>query len=86
MQGENHVISIIAWSCTHHIDLKSPLVKKHDLSSVVAIMSGAAPLSAELTKQLIEVLPNAHIGQGYGKQTHLVSTMTTKAHEIHIQV
>lgn len=30
-------------------------------------MSGAAPLSPELTMQLVEVLPNAEIGQGYGK-------------------
>ncbi len=29
-------------------------------------MSGAAPLSAELTMQLVKVLPNATIGQGYG--------------------
>lgn len=34
-------------------------------------MSGAAPLSAELTMQLVKVLPNATIGQGYG--TNLVS-------------
>lgn len=30
-------------------------------------MSGAAPLSKELTEQLMKVLPNAQIGQGYGK-------------------
>lgn len=29
-------------------------------------MSGAAPLSKELTQQLLKVLPNAEIGQGYG--------------------
>lgn len=29
-------------------------------------MSGAAPLSAELTAQLLKVIPNASIGQGYG--------------------
>jgi hypothetical protein len=30
-------------------------------------MIGAAPLSAELTKDLIKVLPNCVIGQGYGQ-------------------
>lgn len=30
-------------------------------------MSGAAPLSAELTQQLIKVLPNTCLGQGYGE-------------------
>lgn len=29
-------------------------------------MSGAAPLSAELTAQLLKVIPNASVGQGYG--------------------
>jgi len=30
------------------------------------VISGAAPLSAELVNQLVKVLPNAQIGQGYG--------------------
>lgn len=30
-------------------------------------MSGAAPLSGELLKQVSKVLPNASIGQGYGQ-------------------
>lgn len=29
-------------------------------------MSGAAPLSAELTAQLLKVIPNASVGQAYG--------------------
>ncbi|TFY55235.1 hypothetical protein EVJ58_g8376 [Rhodofomes roseus] len=36
-----------------------PAVKNYDLSSVHAIMSGAAPLSPELTNQLAKVLPQA---------------------------
>ncbi|KAI0657467.1 acetyl-CoA synthetase-like protein [Cubamyces menziesii] len=46
---------------------KSPDVKKYDLSSVDFFMVGAAPVSAELTDQLVRVLPkNCRIGQGYG--------------------
>jgi len=52
---------------------KHPAVKQHDLRSVRAIMSGAAPLSAELIKQLSETLPHVGIGQGYG----MTETCTT---------
>ncbi|KAI0672316.1 amp dependent CoA ligase [Trametes maxima] len=45
---------------------KHPAVKKYDLSSVRMLMSGAAPLSAELTHQLAALLPNCWIGQAYG--------------------
>ncbi|KAF9802190.1 hypothetical protein IEO21_09957 [Rhodonia placenta] len=54
---------------------KHPAVKQHDLSSVRAVMSGAAPLSAELIHQLSQVLPKIHIGQGYG--TGMTETCTT---------
>jgi hypothetical protein len=30
------------------------------------LFCGAAPLSAALTENLVRLLPNAHIGQGYG--------------------
>ncbi|KAH9834984.1 amp dependent CoA ligase [Rhodofomes roseus] len=52
---------------------KHPAVKNYDLSSVHAIMSGAAPLSPELTNQLAKVLPQACVGQGYG----MTETCTT---------
>lgn len=45
---------------------KHPAVAKYDLSSVRLIASGAAPLSAELTRQLAQRLPHCSIGQGYG--------------------
>jgi len=54
---------------------KHPAVKQHNLSSVRAVMSGAAPLSAELIKQLSEILPHISIGQGYG----MTETSTTVA-------
>ncbi len=41
-------------------------MKNYDLSSVRFIMSGAAPLSSELTLQAAKVLPNAAIGQAFG--------------------
>jgi len=45
---------------------KHPAVKNYDLSFVRNIMVGAAPVSAELTKQLVAILPTANIFQGYG--------------------
>ncbi|KAI0316386.1 phenylacetyl-CoA ligase [Amylostereum chailletii] len=45
---------------------KSPETRKHDLSSLRALVFGAAPVSAELTDQLIRLFPEAEMGQGYG--------------------
>lgn len=55
--------------------VKSPLTKKYNLNSVKWLMSGAAPLSAELTDQLTKVIPQCAIGQGYG----MTETFTTIA-------
>ncbi len=42
-------------------------MKNYDLSSAYFLMVGAAPLSADLTEQLVRILPHApFIGQGYG--------------------
>ncbi|KAF9810705.1 hypothetical protein IEO21_06839 [Rhodonia placenta] len=46
--------------------LQHPEVKKHDLSSLRVIVSGAAPLSGEITEKLSEVLPSVSIAQGFG--------------------
>ncbi|OBZ76144.1 4-coumarate--CoA ligase-like 7 [Grifola frondosa] len=54
---------------------KHPAVKEYDLSSVKLVMCGAAPLSAELTNQLSQVLPLTAIGQGYG-MTETCTTVT----------
>ncbi|OJT02330.1 4-coumarate--CoA ligase-like 7 [Trametes pubescens] len=45
---------------------KHPAVPKYDLSSLRMLMSGAAPLTAELVKHLMARLPNCWIGQAYG--------------------
>ncbi|TFY79307.1 hypothetical protein EWM64_g4705 [Hericium alpestre] len=45
---------------------KHPATAKFDLSHVRWLLCGAAPLSAELTEEVLKVLPNAAIGQGYG--------------------
>lgn len=45
---------------------KHPAVKNYNLNGVRHLLSGAAPLSASLVDQLVKVLPNAQIGQGYG--------------------
>ena len=54
---------------------KHPAVKKYDLSSLQQIMSGAAPLSGELTSQLVQLLPKCWIGQAYG-MTETCTTVT----------
>ncbi|KAJ7489366.1 acetyl-CoA synthetase-like protein [Mycena latifolia] len=45
---------------------KHPTVKRYDLSSVRYCIVAAAPLSATLTEELLQVLPNVQLGQGYG--------------------
>ncbi|KAI0944129.1 hypothetical protein AcV7_002036 [Taiwanofungus camphoratus] len=53
---------------------KHPEVKKHDLSSLRAVMCSAAPLFAELIVLLRKLLPNISIGQAYGTtETGLVT-------------
>ncbi|KAG6889888.1 hypothetical protein C0995_013863 [Termitomyces sp. Mi166 len=47
---------------------KHPAVKNYNLRQFVRmIMCGAAPLSHEINQLLFELLPDAHIGQAYGK-------------------
>ncbi|KAH9478626.1 4-coumarate--CoA ligase 2 [Psilocybe cubensis] len=46
--------------------VKEPIVKNYDLSHIKVILSGAAPLPAEVYDQLIKLVPHAHICQGYG--------------------
>ena len=41
-------------------------MKNYDLSHVRYLLCGAAPLSADLVRQAIKLLPNCAIGQGYG--------------------
>ncbi|KAF9236497.1 hypothetical protein BU15DRAFT_76938 [Melanogaster broomeanus] len=45
---------------------KHPATKEFDLTGIRFVMCGAAPLSAELMNQVVKILPNAQIGQGYG--------------------
>jgi len=54
---------------------KHPAVQDYDLSSLRAMKSGAAPLSAEIIRRLSEVLPNMSIGQSYG-MTETCTTVT----------
>ena len=48
------------------VNSQSPIVKEYDLSSVYFLFSAAAPLGTEIIEQIVPVLPNAVIGQGYG--------------------
>jgi acyl-CoA synthetase (AMP-forming)/AMP-acid ligase II len=41
-------------------------MKNYDLSDVRVLICGAAPLSVSLVDQLVKIMPNAQIGQGYG--------------------
>ncbi|XP_026423141.1 4-coumarate--CoA ligase 2-like [Papaver somniferum] len=45
---------------------KNPLVENFDLSSIRAVLSGAAPLGKELQDALKRRVPQAIFGQGYG--------------------
>lgn len=56
-------------------NFQNPEVKNYDMSSVRFVMSGAAPLSSELTEQLVKVLPKASIAQAYG-MTESSTTLT----------
>ncbi|KAJ7154687.1 amp dependent CoA ligase [Mycena filopes] len=60
---------------------KEPIVRDYDLSGLHSILSGAAPLTAEVTERLISMLPKAHIGQAYGstESTGIVSMWSTRA-------
>ncbi|RDX52628.1 acetyl-CoA synthetase-like protein [Lentinus brumalis] len=60
---------------------KSPMVKNYDLSSVYFLMSGAAPLSAELQEQLVRTFPNCIIGQGYAGMTEIATGVTHIPHD-----
>lgn len=40
------------------------------------MICGAAPLSADLINQIAGVLPNAQIGQGYGRHRSLLLVMS----------
>ncbi|KAF8133973.1 hypothetical protein EV363DRAFT_1430490 [Boletus edulis] len=55
---------------------KHPAVKNYDLGHVRYVTSGAAPLSRELMERLIEIFPNAAIGQSYGT-TESCTVITT---------
>jgi acyl-CoA synthetase (AMP-forming)/AMP-acid ligase II len=69
MQGQ--VLSSIRNIRTDRI-LQHPAVKDYQLHRYIRmIMCGAAPLSFELNQKLFELLPNAHIGQAYGKLSYL---------------
>lgn len=58
--------------------LHSKNVAKYDLSSVKTFMSGAAPLSAEVTEQFNKRIPHIALTQGYGMtETSPVSHCTT---------
>jgi len=54
---------------------KHPAVKNFDLSHIKFCLCGAAPVSAELTQQFMQTLPNCSMGQGYG----LTETCTSVA-------
>ncbi|KAI0357673.1 phenylacetyl-CoA ligase [Trametes cingulata] len=46
--------------------VKHPLTKKFKLTSLRVLVAAAAPVSAELTTQLVQAFPKLQVGQGYG--------------------
>lgn len=51
---------------------------KYDLSSVKSLFTGAAPLGMETAADFLKVYPNVLIRQGYGKNSSIVSTKSSK--------
>ncbi|KAJ7484530.1 amp dependent CoA ligase [Mycena latifolia] len=86
---ENVLKSIVRHKISHlmllpsHVVLlcKEPVVRDYDLSGIHAVLSGAAPLAADVNERLIRLLPNAHIGQAYGstETTGIVSMWSTRS-------
>ena|ERR1700676_202228 len=63
LQGENSRMSLGQHSSR---GMQHSITKNYDLNHVRATMSGAAPLSNEVVRQLHQVVPNASVRQGYG--------------------
>ncbi|KAJ7816593.1 hypothetical protein B0H14DRAFT_2521377 [Mycena olivaceomarginata] len=55
---------------------KEPTVHDYDLFSVRVILCAAAPLSADINERLINLFPDAHIGQAYGEFSVMVRSQT----------
>uniref|UniRef100_D8PTE7 Acetyl-CoA synthetase-like protein n=1 Tax=Schizophyllum commune (strain H4-8 / FGSC 9210) TaxID=578458 RepID=D8PTE7_SCHCM len=70
---ERHKITHMWYVLRFAIAHCHPAAQGRDYSHVRFIMSGAAPLSAELLNQTSKLMPNATVGQGYG----LTETSTT---------
>lgn len=56
-------------------------MKNYDLTGIRLLLSGAAPLSAELVGHLLKILPNAQIGQGYGR---IAFCNLPQSHRLHV--
>ena len=65
--------------------LQHPAAKNFDFRRIRFAMAGAAPLSAELTMQMVKKMPNASIGQGYG-MTETCTTVSMTPVSQHIGV
>ncbi|KAL1747511.1 hypothetical protein HDZ31DRAFT_31646 [Schizophyllum fasciatum] len=70
---ERHKVTHMWYVLRPLIKALHPAAQGRDYSHVRFIMSGAAPLSAELLNQTSKLMPNATVGQGYG----LTETSTT---------
>lgn len=77
-------------SCSdREFSTQHPATPKHDLTSVRYCMIAAAPISAELTKEILNVMPNIHLGQAYGvyhrslvEQIHVLTSTSRDDREL----
>lgn len=53
------------------------LLREYDLSSVMAIFTGAAPLGAETSQEIQRLFPHWAIRQGYGKACSISTSIPT---------
>jgi 4-coumarate--CoA ligase len=82
MQGKFSSYSIFSDSIISSV-CQNPAVQDYDLSSIRTMMVGAAPLSSELTQQMIRMFPASNVYQGYGlTETATAVAMSTATQEV----
>nr|CAH7764266.1 unnamed protein product [Callosobruchus chinensis] len=80
------IVNTVATYCVLQVDststgitvlLKHPMAKQYDLSCIKEMRSGAAPLGAELEKELKEKFNVEHVSQGYGMTETTLAVLAT---------
>jgi len=63
---------------------KHPVTKKYDITHVRFLVCGGAPLPSGLYERIVELLPNAWVGQAYGlTETCAVVSLSPPTQRVH---